>query len=63
MCCEPQLYTFLELPSGAVLMDKSPKGGHCQYSSSGRANLRNAYVTFSLFFGMKLLLDDINNIS
>ena len=27
----------------------------------GRANLRNASVT--LFFGMKLLRDDINNIS
>ena len=29
----------------------------------GRANLRNASVTFFLFFGMKLLWDDINNIS
>ena len=28
----------------------------------GRANLRNVSVTFSLF-GMKLLWDDINNIS
>ena len=29
----------------------------------GRANLRNSSVTFSLFFGMKLLWDNINNIS
>ena len=57
--------------SGAFQMPTRPSASSSASSSSsaaastlrgGRANLRNASVTFSLF-GMRLLWDDINNIS
>ena len=51
--------------SGAFQMPTRPSSS-ASTLRGGRTNLRNASVTFSLFvtyFGMKLLWDDINNIS
>ena len=51
--------------SGAFQMPTRPSAAAAVSASTlrgGRPNLRNASVTF-LFFGMKLLWDDIDNIS
>ena len=64
------LFLASAVPSGrgAFQMPTRPSSAASAASASastlrgGRANLRNASVTFSLF-GMKLLWDDINNIS
>ena len=65
--CQPYSYTFFSsaVPSGrgAFQMPTRPWSAAASALRGGRANLRNASVTFSLFFGMKLLWDDINNIS
>ena len=53
---EPVFSSTVPSGSGAFQMPTRPLGG-------GRGNLKNASVTFSHFFGMKLLWDAISNIS